>query len=130
QPRCAEFRRQLMDRTCEYGPGDRRRGAQCARGHSVDESESAVLPGLDERNVRLGPYVQPGRIDAVSSAESVWCGKGVRELGDRQLSREPWVARFEWNPLQSRIAVPRHRICHSEGHRYGCAHQTRTRARI
>ena len=53
------------------------------------------------------------REDAVLAAQPIWCGEGVRLLGDGKLPRELWALCEQWHFVQSRKSAPRRNLRHA-----------------
>ena len=86
-----------------------------------------LLSGVVERDVRQGARSAADRADAVLSAQPVRRLQGLRALHHGELPRELRPLRRLGHPLQSRVAAPRPRVRHAQGHRRRRAHQARAR---
>ena len=84
-----------------------------------------ILPGLVERDVRQGARDAADRADAVLPAQPVRRVEGLRALHHGELPRELRPVRRLGHPLQPRVAAPRPRVRHAQGHRRRGADQAR-----
>ena len=98
-----------------------------ARGHAHPRPgrQRALLPGLDQRDVRSRPGDPAARDDALLPAQSVRRRQGLRLLDHRQLPRGLRHARLQRHPLQPRKPDPRRDLRDAQDHPRRGAHRAR-----
>ena len=74
---------------------------------------SRFLSGIKQRNVWQGAADTANREDSVLAAQPIWCGEGVRLLGDGKLPRELRALCEQWHFVQSRKSAPRRNLRHA-----------------
>ena len=116
---CARELRQPGIYDGHHGHG---RGA-VAGSHPRDGHQTALLPGLVERDVRQGAGHSADGDDAVLSAQSLWLRQGLCLLDHGELPRIVRPARVQRHLVQPRIAAPRRDVCHPQNHARRRAHQ-------
>ena len=76
----------------------------------------ALLPGLQQRDVRQGPGRPADRDDALLAAQPLRRGQGLRLLGHGELPRKLRHACQQRHPLQPRDPPPRRDLRHPQDH--------------
>ena len=90
-----------------------------------DGQASALLPGVELRDVRQGAAGSAERGHPAVAALPVRRRQGLRPLHDDQLPRVLRHARVIRHPVQPRVAAPRPRVRHPQGEPSGRAHLAR-----
>ncbi len=101
-----------------------------AAAHPRHGAQGALLPGLDERDVRARPGDPAARDHAVLPAQPVRRRQGLRLLDHGQLPRGVRHPRLERHPLQPREPDPRRDLRDAQDHARRGAHRPRPAGRL